>query len=536
MKKRKTNRIRRLTFILLMVILVIPQTVLGAGSQAVDVDANQSISKNRYTIDFYISNDQNGFCIKAKPTIYEFSTGERKTESISFCDDSFMPFLNGKKATNYKEQAYSLTPQVVKTPNGVKAYVVYYTMSNNQFIYTIYEYSFESKKLRKVVDISDKEQIGYMLYANAGLYKLKGSYYSLMDNKLMFKDKNKDYPGLLTNYSYRGRSGTINFTFQEQLNYNDVIFSEYDPISKQSIFYKVLFGGKRIKLNLDNSYANRADSKLYDPTSYELKIDSNSRIKQTMDLKKLNSNNFTNTKTIKIIKGSQSKIIHQETINNSYVNLDSFLSPNKKYLVIHKNHPSTAKNVNDMFYIYDLNNLKLVNKFKSPYRVNIHGITWATDDLFSINFYVSNPGRYPDISYSIKNNISFTLPFTSYYLKTFYDDFDYEGLISLNSPFGLNFLNGSKKGYIKYTAQGTFKLNGKYYVPLNDFTKYCEISFTENNSEITLGKNEKSTAVKKSTLLKINDRYFIPLGEWNKQLGITVVRENYMSHLDLNMK
>lgn len=59
-------------------------------------------------------------------------------------------------------------------------------------------------------------------------------------------------------------------------------------------------------------------------------------------------------------------------------------------------------------YVYDLKTLKLVQKYDALYKAYVTGIRWASDELYVIEYYFSNPGTYPPSFYYIPEGRSST--------------------------------------------------------------------------------------------------------------------------------
>lgn len=92
-----------------------------------------------------------------------------------------------------------------------------------------------------------------------------------------------------------------------------------------------------------------------------------------------------------------------------------FVSPGGKYLIIIAD-PSGGVNKTQAgkVYVYDLKTLKLVQKYDVLYKAYVTGIRWASDELYVIEYYFSNPGAYPPSFYYIPEGKHFKIEYDQY--------------------------------------------------------------------------------------------------------------------------
>lgn len=498
------STIAKVISILLVLSLIAPITAFSLPNAA---EKGKNLAQhNRYIVEYESKLENGEISIEVASKITDFKTGKTIMNRKKFTDTSLLPKIEGRRARDLKKvSGVAYSPHTGMTPTGVKSYLYLEAESKDKRVLTIYEYDIKKETLKKIVDVKKEKLVGYArAYPTLGVYIIRRNgedeVYSIASNKLLYKGGlNKFYGyGLVT-------KPTTPPVFREKINYFDYILTDWSSGSGAK-YYKISYGGKRTKLTVDPSYVNSYHD-------YDIPVDSKAKINVKSEFIRHNNWDFTVTWT----NGKISKTLLKDI---RLKHMTASVSPTGKYLILY-----ATKKENDtlshMIYLYDLKNQKWIKKFNSPYGFEIYKIIWFSDNLLLLNFETSNPGRYSPLFYTIDNDLFLKSNriFISYSFddEYFYDDFNYDGLLSLNRPNSLVV----EDQYIVYSKQGTFYFNGKSYIPLDDITNFFNIEVEEREKEFVLRKDETEVIVSKAELLKVKDQKLLRLGEWREKLGLS---------------
>ncbi|MFC7680728.1 hypothetical protein [Paenibacillus sp. GCM10028914] len=376
------------------------------------VEANNT-EKLRYRAEFLFANTKEGFQITVRTNVINFDTGESTKEEFVFNDKSLAPKV--------KMEDKKIDGKLFNTPYGLKAYADFYDAKTS----TLYEFDFNSQKLRKVTETKDTIFLEPSLGIYSIRFKANGNsneasqplrYYRISDNKYLFDGfylrrihNMLKACSICTQGDYYIERGDKPFKVGYNGTLTPIKITDWEvPRIKQGEKY----GTATIKFS--------KGSFILKHTSKDYKVSS-----------------------LVWVKNGKEKVLIPESKGyiNTYNNFT--VSPNKKYLVVQKEVLGDKRRTEQqMYYIFDIeNDMKLVRKLSAHYRLS-SAIEWYTDDLMKIVYYSSLPDRTPPYYYSISKNVStksthdtdglFVVHSTKDY--RYWDDFSYIGLTSLNDP------------------------------------------------------------------------------------------------------
>lgn len=495
-----TRRRRCIAFLLLCALLIVlPEKGIASAAAA------EGKEKVRHRATYIFDGTQNQVTVRT--TRISFDTGMKKVNEYDFTDKTLLPSHYRFWSTN----GFNMQDGVVAdTPQGLKAYTVAVQspVQGKGEVTIIYEFDYTTLSLRKVKEIQPGPRVG--LEAQLGLYSLYSEktgiqYYSLVDNKRKLSGgrliTSEDVTD--TDYSLSPAPASQNF-------------GVYCPNSQLTGCYNVTFGGGKgsaVKVT-ENRVAY--DSK--QSTSTKSFMAGGTRIKW--------KNSYQNGTYQWTVEGSRSGGKTVSLYKGLVKEVKTFVSPGGKYLVIIAD-PSGGvnKTQNGKVYMYDLKTLKLVQQYDALYKAYVTGIRWASDELYVIEYYFSNPGAYPPSFYYVPEGKHFKIEYDQYRDWVHYwDSFSYEGLFYLTLPVAVT----SGNGVLSYEGQPAFHMNGLYYVPLKEFADAFHIQYEVKGKELLFKRESRTSklAASQNKQVVVDGKVFLPLGQWNKELGLKVALAN----------
>lgn len=489
------NKISKVLMLVICLLLSIPSIGFAAL-----LETNKQ--KVRHKVQFYI--DPNLSKMTVRTTKISFDTGLKKVNEYDYYDESYLPKLSNGSKVQYEDYA-----TVVDTPLGLKAYIIIsqnHSLRSEGYLQIIYEFDYTTLKVRKINETKSIDSHRVHLDASLGIYSIRpdnGDYqhYSLIDNKLMYSKGQFITPYDVTE---------TNYTFTPLPQSKDL--AAYCSNNDVNECHFISFGGAKgakVKVTYNQVVRdiNNNTSKTFFARSAKIKLES----------KFINRN--TSQWTVTGVKNKDARILFK----GKATEVITYISPGNKYLVlIAETHEGPFTVLSSVVHIFDLDTLSLVQKYDSQYRARADRITWASDDVFIIEYYLSNPGGYPPSFYYIPHGMTIPVNYNEYTdWVNRWDSFSYEDMFMLTCPVAII----SGKSALKYKDQPTFKLNGAYYVPLQDFTEAFNIKYSMEADRLTFTRNKRnvSLSLKTSGIIQHGDRSFIPLGNWNKDLGLKVL-------------
>ncbi|MBU5349339.1 hypothetical protein [Paenibacillus lautus] len=492
---------RGIAFLLLCsLLIVIPETGIASAAAA---DGKEKV-RHRATYIF----DERQHQVTVRTTRISFDTGMKKVNEYDFTDKALLPSHYRFASTN----GFNMQDGVVAdTPQGLKAYTaaVQSSVQGKDAVTIIYEFDYATLSLRKVREIEPGTRVG--LEVQLGLYSLyseKGGiqYYSLVDNKRMLSGGR-----LITSSDVTDTDFSLSPAPATQT------FGVYCPNNRFTGCYNVKFGGEKgsaVKVT-ENRVAY--DSK--QSTATKSFMAGGATIKW--------KNSYQNGTYQWAVEGTRSGggktvFLYKGTAKE----VETFVSPGGKYLIIIAD-PSGGVNKTQAgkVYVYDLKTLKLAQKYDALYKAYVTGIRWASDELYVIEYYFSNPGAYPPSFYYIPEGKHFKIEYGQYRDWVHYwDSFSYDGLFYLTLPVAVT----TGKGVLRYEEQPAFHMNGLYYVPLKEFADAFHIQYEVKGKDLLFQRDSRTSklAVSQSKQVVVDGKVFLPLGQWNKDLGLKVAQAN----------
>jgi hypothetical protein len=486
----------------LLIVLILLTCVLP-GPQYAGAEATVGTTKDkiRHETHFLFAGNMDKITVRTIKT--SFDTGERKANDYYFTDPTYLPKpANGEDFDTFINEA-----SLVNSPTGLKSYAILEQTGSatKGTVWTLYEYDYKSFSLRKVVESKSPiilhEYIGfYVIYT---YFEKPNQYYSLADSKLISTGGELIRPQDVENSDY---------TLSPQPKTRD--YTVFCPKSDLKGCYLMQYGGGKgaaVKVTLNH---RKGDS---------LAMDGDRVI--TVDSTKITlQSKFTSSFTFKWnIKGTingKSKILFDKTATD----VRTYISPNHKYLLLITEQRAHNGYSSSVVHIYNLKTLELIRKYDSQYKSNVTAVTWASEEMFIIEYYFSNPGNYPPSFYHIPAGISLQIPYMDY--KSWkehksWDNFTYEKMIFPALPLAIR----SGNAMVNYQGQPAFLLKGQYYVPLKEFAAAFHIQYAIGAREITFTRGSRSAAVtlQGSEIVWTGFNDFLPLGSWNKALGLKVI-------------
>lgn len=487
------------TVLACIMLLSLPELTVATSSPGTNKQSTQSATNSlkervRHSINFAIREHE----VVVETIRTSFDTGERKVNEYHFTENAVLPQIyTGSTITS----GYSDTI-VSDTPLGLKGYITYYATDKNQYYYVLYEYDYNSNSLRKVHEGENRiylePQLGifYMLYVKE---EYKPIYYSMTTGKKVYTGGKilleKDFTD--TDYAISPLPQTRNVgvycTDKYQCNY-----IEYGGAKGKTAKVKQLWMKPDIKTGLSTK-------------AFQASTDVNLNISQT------NTRDRKSDWTVVATKNGKKKTLLKDRIG--YVHTS--VSPERKTLILVTENGLDSKMESSTVHLYDLETLKLIRTYDSPYRARTEGVQWVTEDEYIIEQYFSAPGSFPPSLYIISENKHLKLQYDTYReWKGYWDSFQFSGIFFPLQPVGIK----SGEGVLNYKGQPSFYLEGQHYVPLEEFTKAFHIQYVLGKEQVTFSRGQRSSSVDRSSskLLTLYNQTFIPLGQWNKDLGLKV--------------
>lgn len=494
-----TNIRRCIAFLLLCALLiVIPEKGIAPAAAA---DGKEKV---RHRATYIFDGIQNQVTVRT--TRISFDTGMKKVNEYDFTDKTLLPSHYRFWSTN----GFNMQDGIVAdTPQGLKAYTVAVQspVQGKGEVTIIYEFDYTTLSLRKVKEIQPGPRVG--LEAQLGLYSLYSEktgiqYYSLVDNKRKLSG---------------GRLITLEDVTDTDFSLSPApatqTFGVYCPNTRLTNCYNVTFGGG--KGNAVKVTENRVAYDSKQAVSTKSFMAGGSKIKR-----KSTYQNNTYQWTVEGVRGGKTVSLYKGPAKE----VKTFVSPGGKYLVVIADHSGGVnKTQAGKVYVYDLQTLKLVQQYDALYKAYVTGIRWASDELYVIEYYFSNPGAYPPSFFYIPEGKHFKIEYDQYRDWVHYwDSFTYEGLFYLTLPVAVT----SGQGVLRYDGQPTFHMNGLYYVPLKEFADAFHIQYEVKGKDFLFQRNGRTSklSVSQSKQMVVAGNVFLPLGQWNKDLGLKVAQAN----------
>ncbi|MGR6541365.1 hypothetical protein [Paenibacillus tundrae] len=462
------------------------------GHSAAATEGSKEKVRHRTTYIF----DERQQQVTVRTTVISYDTGMKKVKEYDFTDSSLQPSSYRFTSTNGFNQQDGV---VVDTPQGLKAYTLAYLNTGA----VIYEYDYASIKLRKITEIKSTKWL--KLWATQGLYSVRSDngdtqYYSLVDNKRV-----------LSNGSIITSQDVTDTKYSTNHSISSTPLGVYCPDAKFTSCFTLLFGGLKgspVKVTKNDIVYDTKQ-----PVSSKTFIAGDTKIKWTSTYKEQ-----TYRAVVEGIRGGKTTSLFKGEVRD----VKTFVSPNLKYLVLIADPSMGIKKTKaSKVLVYDLKTLKQVRSYESLYRASVERIQWASDDLYVIDYYFSNPQAYPPSFYYIPEGKHFKIEYSQYRdWVNYWDSFSYEGMFFLTLPVAIT----SGEGVLRYNGQPTFYMNGLYYVPLEEFTNAFHIKYEIQGGDLLFERNSRTSklAVSQSKQQVVGGKVYLPLGQWNKDLGLKV--------------
>ncbi|WP_339269544.1 hypothetical protein [Paenibacillus sp. FSL R5-0470] len=493
----KCKKVTAILFVLILLACVLPGPQYAGAEAAVGTTKD----KIRHETQFLFAGNMDKITVRTVKT--SFDTGERKANEYYFTDPAYLP----KPANGDDFDSFINKASLVNSPTGLKAYAILeqYGGAAKEVVRTLYEYDYNSFSLRKVVESKSPiilhEYIGlYVIYT---YFEKPNQYYSLADNKLISTGGEVIRPEDVEN---------SNYTLSPQPKTQD--YTVFCPKSDLKGCYLMQYGGGKgaaVKVTLNH---RKGDSSGMDGDRV-ITVDSTKITLQSKFIKYLSYK-----WNIKGTVNGKSKVLFDNTATDAR----TYISPNHKYLLLITDQGTLNGYSSSVVHIYNLKTLELVRKYDSQYKSNVTAVTWASDEIFIIEYYFSNPSKYPPSFYYIPAGISLQIPYMDYRdwkEHKSWDNFTYEKMIFPALPVAIR----SGNAMVNYQSQPAFLLKGQYYVPLKEFAAAFHIQYAIGAKEITFTRGSRSAAVtlQGSGIVRAGFNDFLPLGSWNKALGLKVI-------------
>ncbi|ANS73974.1 hypothetical protein AWM70_04810 [Paenibacillus yonginensis] len=505
MRFQNSNLFRRtklIIFTLLTIIVSFPAITTSSTAQ-------EQPERYRYMVDMDVINKS---IVKVQASKVDYNTGLAKVDNLEFDDPSLTKHFS---PSEYVDTFYST---VVSTPKGIKAYSVMYQSIGGKRINTIYEFDFDNQTLRKVKDsLSD-----VTLYPDLGIYLVSDknrNYYSLIDNKLLFSGGTILRQQEFTNMEYYIDPAPKSMNFA--IYYPGTWFQKPDP-NKQS--YYLNYGGLKgatVKVKAFSSSISTVDTK---------GVETYKSFYGDLTLKLIVPP--SKNRSYYAIKGGKKTLL----VSGEYDHIRPYVSPNQKYLLIIAEKTKGFTVTSSRVYLYDMKTLKSIRSYDSEDQSSATKVYWITNDIYFIDYYNSINDRKPNYLHDASSgalqlvkNSSASDHYYFYYWDSF-QDIKMGYFPDVPTSVSVN------KVILNYTNYPTFKLNGKYYIPLDDFTSTYNINYIINDKDVKLLRNERETTIPRDSIYSLWGEQFIPLGDWNKELGLKVINvQMFVSHNEITI-
>ncbi|MEK4076717.1 hypothetical protein MHI01_22990 [Paenibacillus sp. FSL M7-0656] len=427
-----------------------------------------------------------------------FDTGELKENEYHFTDPAILPRIH----TGLTTTSHQYDPIVSDTPAGLKGYITYYATDDKQHYYVLYEYDYSSNTLRKVHEGENRIHLEPQIGIYYTIYEKnvpKSNYYSMVTGKKVYTRGKllleRDFTD--TKYVVSPIPQTRNFGVY-CTDTLDCHYLEYGGIK-----------GKKAKVS---DLWMKPDQKTGLSTkAFQVSADVHLNVSQG------NTRDRKSDWTVVVTKNGKKTTLIKERVG--YV--QSFISPERKTLVLVTENGLDSKMESSKVQVYDLKTLKRIRSYDSPYRARTESIQWITEDEYIIEQYFSNPGSYPPSLYVISENKHLKLNYGTYSdWKKYWNSFQFSNVFFPMEPVAIK----SDQGVLEYKGQPTFYMEGQHYVPLEEFTKAFHIQYNLGKDRLTFTRGQRSSSVNQPSkqLLTLYNQTFIPLGQWSKDLGLKV--------------
>jgi len=487
-----------------VVMFILMSSVYGfseasAASLAPSAQIGERVSSSADRVQHNIRFAIRGTEVEVSTVKTSFDTGEMKRNNYHFTDPAVLPRIH----TGLTTTSHHYDPIVSDTPAGLKGYMVYYATEKNEQYYVLYEYDYSSNKLRKVHESENRiyiePQLG-MFYTMYEKDAVKYQYYSMATGKKVYTHGKifKEREITDTKYAVSPIPKNRNFGVYCTATLKDCHYLEYGGIKGQK--------AKVSNLQMMHDMKTKLTSKSFQASSdVQLSVSQGNVHDRKSDWTVIATKNGKKTTLIKERVG--------------YVH--SFVSPERKTLVLVTESGLDSKMESSKVHLYDLKTLKKIRSYDSPYKARTESIQWVTEDEYVIEQYFSNPGGYPPSLYVIPENKHLKLRYDTYRdWKNHWNSFQFSTMFFPMEPVAIK----SGNGVLAYKGQPSFYMGGQNYVPLQEFTQAFHIQYQLSKDRITFTRGQRSSSINKpsSQWVTLYNQTFIPLGKWNKDLGLKV--------------